>query len=98
MSVEDFMLPCFFKTYLGIECFGCGLQRSAVLLVKGNFSEAFQIYPAIYPLIGLLFFLSLHFFDNKRNYSTVIIFFGICTGLVMVISYFYRHRYYFSNY
>jgi len=44
------MLPCLNKMLLGIDCPGCGLQRSAVLLFQGNFQQAFEMYPAIYTL------------------------------------------------
>jgi len=45
------MLPCINKKYLGFECMGCGIQRSVVLLLNGEFIEAFYMYPGIYPLI-----------------------------------------------
>ncbi len=48
------MLPCFTKQYLGIDCLGCGIQRSLALIFNGEFVAAFKMYPAIYTL--LLFF------------------------------------------
>ena len=49
-GLEDYMLPCFTKKLLGFECMGCGLQRAAALLIKGQFADAFLMYPAIYTL------------------------------------------------
>ena len=52
-SLEDYMLPCLNKQLLGVDCPGCGLQRSAHLLLHGEFVAAFQMYPAIYTIIPL---------------------------------------------
>lgn len=56
-SLEDYMLPCLNKEFLGVECPGCGLQRAVVLLFRGEFADAFYMYPAIYTLILLFVFL-----------------------------------------
>jgi len=65
-SPEDYMIPCLTKKLLDIECFGCGLQRSVVLLFQGEFTQAFYMYPAIYTLIPLfLLFLVNTFFKIK---------------------------------
>ncbi|MBL4604087.1 MAG: DUF2752 domain-containing protein, partial [Flavobacteriaceae bacterium] len=40
------MLPCYSKQLFGVDCLGCGLQRSFILLTKGEFIEAFKMYPA----------------------------------------------------
>ncbi|HCW65555.1 MAG TPA: hypothetical protein DG752_12905, partial [Leeuwenhoekiella sp.] len=56
--MEKYMLPCLTKKYLGFECMGCGLQRSLVALLQGHFSEAFTLYPAIFPLALLGFMVT----------------------------------------
>ena len=53
------MLPCFTKKLFGFDCPGCGLQRSLVHLAKGEFGAAFEMYPAIYPMLFLFGFLAL---------------------------------------
>lgn len=58
--LEEYMLPCFSKQILGFDCPGCGLQRSVVFLLQGEFLEAFKIYPAIYPIVFLSGFLILN--------------------------------------
>ncbi len=57
ITPEDYMLPCLSKQLLNMECFGCGIQRSVVLLFRGQFIDAFKMYPAIYTLIILVAFL-----------------------------------------
>lgn len=47
------MLPCLNKKLFGMECPGCGMQRSVGLLLEGEFTAAFQMFPAIFALIPL---------------------------------------------
>ncbi len=63
--LEENMLSCQWKE-MGIECMGCGLQRSVIYLLKGDFVNAFLSYPAIFSLVLMLFFLALHL---KFNFS-----------------------------
>jgi len=91
MKIEDFMLPCPSKKFLGIECFGCGTQRALVLVFEGKFAEAFHMFPAVYTLLLFLGFVVLNFIDKKRNYGQVLIFLAIVNSLIMVFSYFYKH-------
>lgn len=88
--MEDFMLPCMNKKLFGVECLGCGTQRAITLLLKGEFLEAFYMYPAIYTLILLFGFLLLNFIDRGRNYHKIIISMAIINAAIMIISYFYK--------
>ncbi len=81
------MLPCLNKKIFGIECLGCGMQRSILLLFKGDFVAAFYMYPAIYPLLILLLFLGLNFFIKFKYDKYIKIFLMILTILTMLISY-----------
>lgn len=57
LGIENFMLPCYTKQLWGFDCPGCGMQRSIVFLLKGEFGAAFEMYPAIYPMLLLFGFL-----------------------------------------
>lgn len=85
------------KKTFGIECFGCGTQRAALLVLEGRFAEAFHLFPAIYPLILFFGFALLNFVDRKRNYGTIIITMAIISAVVMVVSYFTRHPFIFNK-
>lgn len=91
MKIEDFMLPCPTKKFLGIECFGCGTQRAIVLVFQGKFSEAFTMFPAVYTLLLFFVVVALTFIDKKRNYSKILILLAIINAIIMVFSYFYKH-------
>ncbi len=84
------MLPCVSKSLFGVDCFGCGSQRALVLVCKGNFIEAFQMYPAIYTTILFFAFLGLHFLDKTRNYFKPILGLAVLNLFIMILAYFYK--------
>ena len=66
-GINDYMLPCLTKKYLGFDCLGCGMQRATAFFFKGEFVSAFKMYPAIYPLIALVVFLGLNMFLDFKH-------------------------------
>lgn len=69
-GLEDYMLTCTNKQIFGVECLGCGTQRAAALLFKGEFVAAFKMYPAIYTIILLLALVVFNFFVKfKYDYK-----------------------------
>ena len=85
------MIPCLSKTLFGVECLGCGAQRSFLLLLKGDFVAAFKMYPAIYVMLLLFGIIGLHFIDRKHNYWKLIKGISILTGVFMILGYVYKH-------
>jgi len=85
------MLPCLSKTLFGMECLGCGFQRAFLLLLRGEFSAAFQMYPAIYS--SLLFFgiLGFHFFTKKVFSKKILIGITFLNALIMIGGYIYKN-------
>lgn len=72
-AFEEYMFPCLNKSLFGIECTGCGGQRSLMLLLQGKFADAFYMYPAIYTLAILFIFLIFNlFYKFKRDYTVKI--------------------------
>ncbi|MDT0691859.1 DUF2752 domain-containing protein [Salegentibacter sp. F188] len=88
--MEKYMLPCLNKELFGLECYGCGGQRAMALLLKGDFAAAFQMFPAIYPLLFLLGFLILNLFFKFKHDYTVKIGLIIFTAVIMIVSYLYK--------
>jgi hypothetical protein len=70
---EKFMLPCLSKQVLGMECPGCGLQRSIVLLLQGDIGASVQMYPGLLPMMALFGFMALNRFFPFRRANTVIV-------------------------
>lgn len=90
LEIEEYMVPCLSKKIFGLDCPGCGMQRSLLLVAKGEFSAAYQMYPAVYTSILFALFLGFHLFDKTRNYSKIVIFLAIVNGIVMMVSYIYK--------
>jgi Protein of unknown function (DUF2752) len=91
--MEEYMLPCFYKSYTGLDCIGCGIQRSINFLLHGEFVKAFEIFPAIYTTILFFIFIGLHLLDKSRKYHNVVIFFAITNACIMIISYVYKMKF-----
>jgi Protein of unknown function (DUF2752) len=83
--LEQHMLRCPSKMLLKIDCPGCGLQRGILAMLKGNWAESFQIYPATLPILVMFAYLLLHllfkFKNGARNLSFIFMF---CAGIILV--------------
>ncbi|MDD2987248.1 DUF2752 domain-containing protein [Flavobacterium sp.] len=89
--MDEYMIPCVSKTFFGIECLGCGIQRAIVLLFQGDFVAAFYMYPALFPLVLFLGTVAISLIHTTKKYGFWIKLLGFITLTVMVISYFYKH-------
>jgi len=87
LSPEDYMLPCLTKKIFGIECFGCGFQRSLVLLFQGEFVAAFYMYPAIYTLFLFAGFLIANIFFNIKYAEKIKLILVVLNVVIIVTSY-----------
>jgi len=88
--LEAHQLPCMFKAATDMDCPGCGIQRSFILLLKGNVPESFLQYPALVPVCLLFIFLLLHILFKIKNGAAILKFAYIfCAGFILV-SYIYK--------
>lgn len=71
----------------GIDCLGCGIQRSFSLVLKGEFIEAFKMYPAIYTLLILAAIILLNFKFRFKNGRKIILTLVILNAIIIVTSY-----------
>ena len=82
--LEENLLSCQWKN-MGIECMGCGFQRSVIYLMKGEFLNAFKTYPAIYTLIGMMIFLGFHLkFNFAKGHKALMWLFLINISIILV--------------
>ena len=86
-NLESYMLPCLTKQLLGFDCPGCGLQRALVYFFKGNFAEAFFMYPAIYALLPLAIMLVVNKLFNIKYGGQTVIALSILSVAAIVINY-----------
>ena len=87
LVIEDFMLPSLNKKLFGIDCPGCGLQRSIVLFLKGDFGAAFDMYPAIFTLIPLVLFSIASQFIQFRFDTYIKVTLGVTSGSIILVNY-----------
>ncbi len=81
------MLPCLNKEIFGLECLGCGIQRATAYLFKGEFILAFKMYPAIYTLILLIFFLVISLFFKIKHSEKIKAGLLILNLIIILINY-----------
>lgn len=86
-SIQDYLLPCLNKQLFGFDCPGCGIQRSFIHVVKGEFTEAFYLYPAIFTLILLLLFIVINKKIKLKHASKIIFILAILNLLIIIVSY-----------
>ncbi|MDG2193991.1 MAG: DUF2752 domain-containing protein [Polaribacter sp.] len=90
LNLEDYMLPCLNKKLFGVDCLGCGFQRAIIFILKGEFVEAFKIYPAIYTLLILIVFALLNLKFQFKHARKIVLFLAIINILIIIISYFIK--------
>ena len=84
---ESWMLPCVSKKITGMDCPGCGIQRSISFLMKGEFIDSFLMYPGLLPIIALFSFLILDIFVSIKNSEKIKLFLTFFTLGTVLISY-----------
>ena len=87
LSLKDFMLPCLNKKLFGLDCPGCGMQRSVDLLLHGEFLAAFKMYPAVYPILFLLLFLITSTFVKIKHTQQIKMVLLLLVAGTIIVSY-----------
>lgn len=88
--LESHQQACFYKKFLGVECPGCGMQRSFIELLKGNFIESLILFPALIPTISLIVYLILHLIFKFRKGANILKILFIINTSIVVLSYIYK--------
>jgi len=86
-QAKEYLLPCLNKKLFGVDCLGCGLQRSVLHVLKGEFGEAFKMYPAIFTLIILALFILVNWKYSFKNGRKIILTLATINILIIVVSY-----------
>jgi hypothetical protein len=85
--LEQHLLTCPYKAMSGLDCPGCGMQRSFIALLRGNIAESFSLYPALIPFLLTLIFLVLHLKFRFKNGAMILMYSFIATVAVIVVSF-----------
>jgi len=85
--LETNMQTCPYNYYFGIECPGCGMQKAIIELLKGNFVESIQFYPALIPLFFLFLLLIVHLVFKLKNGAEMLKYLFLFNVLIILVSY-----------
>lgn len=88
--LKGFMLTCPSKKLLHIECPGCGFQRSFFALLDGDVVKSLQLYPALMPIMVLIFFSIVNYKYQFAFNKQIIKYSKICSLLVVLLFYLYK--------
>lgn len=83
LLIEENSQACFYSKHFGVECPGCGFQRSLVHLLRGEVIESLKMYPALLPTIIMVVFLLAHItFKINHGAKILLMLFGLNTILI----------------
>lgn len=81
---EAHYATCSMKYATGIDCPGCGMQRSLHALLEGNILSSIYYFPALIPLMIMFAYLFLHlFFKFENGAKALIIIFSINAFIIL---------------
>ncbi len=85
---ESQYATCTFKETTGLDCLGCGMQRSIHALLEGNINASIHFYPAMIPLIIMFGFLALHLLFKFEKGAKALLIMFIVNALIISIHFF----------
>ena len=63
--LNSHLLPCTFKLLFGFDCPFCGFQRALLLLMQGQFTNSFKMYPPLIPCLLFLIIIGVYIIRKK---------------------------------
>jgi len=88
--LESHQGTCSFQEHAGIDCPGCGLQRSILALLRGDLVESILQFPALLPLMAMFAFLGIHLVFKLKHGAIVLKMFYITNISIIVLNYIYK--------
>ena len=88
--LESHQGTCSFREHAGIDCPGCGLQRSILALLRGDLVESILQFPALLPLVAMFVFLGIHLVFKLKHGAFVLKVFYITNISIIVLNYIYK--------
>jgi len=83
--MEDQLLTCSFKSQFGVECLGCGTQRSILALLRGDIIDSFLLNPGVILLLLTIIAGTFAIYKRSKYISTTIITGVVLTAVSLVI-------------
>lgn len=79
--MDEYLLTCSYKSTFGVECLGCGTQRSILALLQGDIVGAFIFNPGVPLFILTLLFGGYMIYRKSRYIATTFI-----TGVSLTVA------------
>jgi hypothetical protein len=92
--LQNHLIACPFKALTGIDCPGCGFQRSFISLVQGDLSKSWSLYPPTIPLLSLFISAGLLYKLQIKQRQILLKILVIVVGNFVMIS--YLHKMFFN--
>ena len=88
--IEQNFLTCSFKKATGIDCLGCGMQRSFVCLLRGDLYGSVLQYPPLLFFIGYIFATFLYVTNIWKTISATFLKLTLSLFVIILLSYIYK--------
>jgi len=88
--LEHNAMACYYHKYLGVQCPGCGMQRSMAEMLRGNFAASIELFPALIPVIFMVIFLFAHLFIRFRNGAAILTYTFIANATIIMATWVVR--------
>lgn len=85
--LENNFFACPIKQQVGIDCLGCGFQRSFILLLKGDWYGSWKMYPALVPMLLMFLFLPIHVKFKIKNGHKILLALFILSSFLCVANF-----------
>jgi hypothetical protein len=71
--MEEHLLTCSFKSQFGVECLGCGTQRSILALLRGDIIDSFILNPGVLLIVITVLIGVIAIYKRSRHISRIFI-------------------------
>lgn len=85
--IGQHLLPCPSKYFLGMDCPGCGMQRSVIEMLKGNVVESLKMYPGMLPMVFTMVLLAFHLKYRFENGARWLLYSYSFSAVIVVVSF-----------
>ena len=90
LFLKENMIQCSKKKHFGIDCYGCGGQRSFIALLEGDFKKSFILYPPLTSVIFMLVYFLLHLVINFKNGSKWLLYIFLFNAGILLFHFLYK--------
>jgi hypothetical protein len=88
--LESHQGNCSFREHTGLDCPGCGLQRSILALLEGELLESIMLFPALLPVMAMFVFLGIHLVFKLKHGALILKIFYIGNISIILLNYIFK--------